>query len=106
MERQALLREKDKHERKQRKLLEAHYADAIPLSFFKQEQDQLAAMIIAIDRQLESHDTQYGLIFGQEAKPEPKMKNPANLRGLSELARQFTEWRNRRIFWAAVSVRD
>jgi hypothetical protein len=59
-QRQELEREKDKCERKQRKLLEAHYADAIPLTLFKQEQDQLAAAIAAIDRQLTVHDTQFG----------------------------------------------
>ena len=53
----------------------------------------------------------YGFIFGQEA-PEAavaskagdmveeglEIENPANLRGIGELSRQFAEWRNRRIF--------
>ena len=171
--RQELEREKDKHERKQRRLLEAHYADAIPLNLFKEEQTAIAGAIAAIDRQLSLHDTHFGevkrrlgkaldalencgemyagasehikrafnqaffekiyvfpddngsceikplfaepysLIFGQEAqaeaagerkaedeaKAEPEMEKPANLRGLGELSRQFAAWRNRRIFW-------
>ena len=36
-------REKDKLERKQRKLLEVLYADAIPLNLFKEEQSETAA---------------------------------------------------------------
>ena len=58
-ERQKLSREKDKLERKQRKLLEAHYADAIPLSLFKEEQNTIADSIAAIDRQLDLHDTKF-----------------------------------------------
>ena len=59
-ERQRLEREKVKLERKQRKLLEAHYADAIPLDLFKEEQDTLADRIDAIDRQVELHDILFG----------------------------------------------
>ena len=59
-ERQRLEREKGKLERKQRKLLEAHYADAIPLDLFKEEQDAIADMIDSIERQLELHDNLFG----------------------------------------------
>ena len=59
-ERKSLELEKDKLERKQRKLLEVHYADAIPLNLFKEEQGILTDAIDAIDRQLELHDTHYG----------------------------------------------
>ena len=59
-ERKGLELEKDKLERKQRKLLEAHYEDAIPLNLFKVEQTSLMDSIDAIDRQLELHDTHYG----------------------------------------------
>jgi DNA invertase Pin-like site-specific DNA recombinase/predicted nucleic acid-binding Zn-ribbon protein len=59
-QRQDLEREKDKHERKQRKLLEAHYADAIPLNLFKEEQGKIADAIAAIDSQLSLHDTKFG----------------------------------------------
>ena len=47
----------------------------------------------------------YGLIFGQEAaseaetEAEPETKSPANLRSLSELSRQFNQWRNRRSYF-------
>ena len=61
-EKHRLGREKDKLERKQRKLLEAHYADAIPLDLFKEEQDTLAYMIAAIDRQLDLHDILFGKV--------------------------------------------
>ena len=66
--RQELEREKDKHERKQRKLLEAHYADAIPLNLFKEEQEKLADAIVAIDRQLDLHDTHFGEIKSKLSK--------------------------------------
>ena len=61
VERRGLELEKDKLERKQRKLLEAHYADAIPLDLFKEEQDTIADIIAAIDRQLDLH----GILFGE-----------------------------------------
>ena len=165
---QELELEKDKHERKQRKLLEAHYADAIPLNLFKEEQTAIADAIAAIDRQLSLHDARFGevkeklskaleimedcgaayraapghikraynqalfekifvcpndegscevrprftapyaLIFGQEAPSGAEAaeagnetetgletENPASLRGISGLSRQFDEWRNR-----------
>ena len=49
--------------RKRQKLLDAHYADAIPLDLLKQEQDQIAAQLSSIDQQraalsLESHTVQ------------------------------------------------
>ena len=67
-ERQRLEREKDKLERKQRKLLEAHYAEAIPLDLFKEEQDKLADAIAAIDRQLDLHDTHFGEVRAKLSK--------------------------------------
>ena len=66
--RQELEREKDKHERKQRKLLEAHYADAIPLNLFREEQEKLADAIAAIDRQLELHDDKFSEIKSKLSK--------------------------------------
>ena len=47
--------EKTRCERKQRKLLEAHYADAIPLELFKEEQRSLAEAISDINRRIEIH---------------------------------------------------
>jgi len=60
--------EKDKCERKQRKLLEAHYADAIPLKLFREEQGKIANALLAIDRQLDLHDTQFTGIKGKLIK--------------------------------------
>jgi len=67
-ERQELGWEKDKLERKQRKLLEAHYMDAIPLTLFKEEQTAIATAIAAIDRQLALHDTRFGEVKGKLGK--------------------------------------
>jgi hypothetical protein len=69
------LRKKDKIERKQKKLLEAHYADAILLTLFKQEQDQLAAALLAIDRQLAAHDTPFGAVKRKLSKALAIMEN-------------------------------
>ena len=66
--RQELEREKDKLERKQRKLLEAHYADAVPLNLFKEEQTALIRAVTAIDHQLDLHDTRFGEITGKLGK--------------------------------------
>ena len=49
--------------RKRQKLLDAHYADAIPLDLLKQEQDQIAVQLASIEQQraalsLESHTVQ------------------------------------------------
>ena len=51
-ERRELETEKDKLQRKQKKLLEAHYDDAIPPELFKEEQRKLADAIIAIDSRI------------------------------------------------------
>ena len=50
-----LRREKDKLERKRKKLLEAHYNDAIPLDLLKSEQQQIAKQLAAIDHQVKAH---------------------------------------------------
>jgi len=64
-ERLRLCREKDKLERKQRKLLEAHYADALPLSLFKEEQLAIVDAIAAINHQIEVHDARFEVIESQ-----------------------------------------
>lgn len=46
-----LRREKDKLERKRKKLLEAHYNDAIPLDLLKSEQQQITKQLAAIEHQ-------------------------------------------------------
>jgi site-specific DNA recombinase len=47
---------------KQRKLLEAHLADAIPLDVLKEEQDIVAAQLASATSRLEATDVQYGSI--------------------------------------------
>ena len=54
-----LRREKDKLERKRKKLLEAHYNDAIPLDLMKSEQQKIAKQLLAIEHQMKI----YGQIF-------------------------------------------
>ena len=44
------------------KLLEAHYAGAIPLDLLKKEQDQLASSILAIQRELDGYTTDAALV--------------------------------------------
>ena len=52
-ERREMETEKDKMSRQQRKLLEAHYSDSIPLDLFKEEQRRLADAIRAIDQRIQ-----------------------------------------------------
>lgn len=54
-----LRREKDKLERKRKKLLEAHYNDAIPLDLMKSEQQKIAKQLLAVEHQIKI----YGQIF-------------------------------------------
>ena len=51
-----LRREKDKLERKRKKLLEAHYNDAIPLDLLKSEQQKIAKQLAAIDGEVKAHE--------------------------------------------------
>lgn len=48
-------REKEKLERKRLKLLQAHYADAIPLDLLKAEQDKISKDLIEIDNRINAH---------------------------------------------------
>ncbi|HCC35920.1 MAG TPA: hypothetical protein DEQ02_10000 [Ruminococcaceae bacterium] len=61
-ERREMELEKDKMSRQQRKLLEVHYADAIPLELFKEEQRKLAESICAIDQRIQMQCDQSGEI--------------------------------------------
>ena len=49
-------------EDRRHKLLEAHYAGAIPLDLLKKEQDQLASSILAIQRELDGYTTDAALV--------------------------------------------
>ena len=55
-ERKEIDTEKTKIRRKQEKLLEAHYADAIPLDLFKKEQKKLAELIGNMDMRIQMHE--------------------------------------------------
>jgi len=57
-----LKREKDKLERQRSKLLQAHFADAIPLDLLKSEQDKISKALLDIDDQIAVHDTHYEII--------------------------------------------
>ncbi len=48
--------EKDKLERKRKKLPEAHHNDAIPIDLFKSEQHKIAKQLAAIERQRKAYD--------------------------------------------------
>lgn len=51
--------ERAKLEREQERLLQAHYADAIPLDLFKREQDRIAATLQGMDRQAKKLDNDH-----------------------------------------------
>ena len=55
-EKKTLELEKNKLERKQRKLLQAHYEDAIPLSLLKEEQAQISKSLTSINEQIKAYD--------------------------------------------------
>ena len=61
-ERRELELEQDKLERKQKKLLETYYADAIPIDLFKNEQDAIRDALAAISARIDAHGTHYGEI--------------------------------------------
>ena len=51
-----LRREKDKLEHQRKKLLEAHYNDAIPLDLMRSEQQKIAKQLAAIESQVQAHE--------------------------------------------------
>ena len=51
-----LRRERDKLERQRKKLLEAHYNDAIPLDFLKEEQQKIAKQLAAIENEVKARE--------------------------------------------------
>ena len=54
-----LEKQKDKLEREQHKLLQAHYADAIPLHLLKEEQERIGKSLKSITGQIEAHQAEY-----------------------------------------------
>ena len=61
-EQERLKQQRDKLEREQRKLLQAHYADAIPLHLLKEEQDRLSKALKGIMSQLQAHQAEFAEI--------------------------------------------
>ena len=51
--------EKAKLENKRKKLLEAHYNDAIPLDLLKEEQKKIAKELAAVDHEIKMHNTTF-----------------------------------------------
>ena len=51
--------EKAKLENKRKKLLEAHYCDAIPLDLLKSEQQKIAKELSSIEHEIKMHDTTF-----------------------------------------------
>lgn len=59
-----LRREKDRLERQRKKLLEAHYNDAIPIDLLKSEQQKIAKRLAAIDSQVAAHERAFTDVMG------------------------------------------
>ncbi len=59
---QALKREREKLERQREKLLEAHYANAIPVDLLGREQERIGKAIQQIDSQLKAQLTEFELV--------------------------------------------
>ena len=57
-----LRREKEKLERRRKKLLEAHYNDAIPLDLLKEEQQKITKQLLAIDHEIKAHNDVFATI--------------------------------------------
>lgn len=57
-----LRREKDKLERQRKKLLEAHYNDAIPLDLMKSEQHQISRKLAAVKNQMDMYEGSFDLV--------------------------------------------
>ncbi len=52
----SLKREKEKLERKRKKLMESYYSEAIPLELLKSEQAQIGKQLAAVEREMRMHD--------------------------------------------------
>lgn len=57
-----LRREKDKLERQRKKLLEAHYNDAIPMDLLKEEQQKITKQLAAIEHQVKAQTCTFATI--------------------------------------------
>ena len=54
-----LTKQRDKVEAERFKLLQAHYADAVPLDMLKREQSRIGAALETIDNHIVAHDNEY-----------------------------------------------
>ena len=59
LELDSLKKEKDKLERRQEKLLEAHFNDAIPLSLMKREQQAISKQLAAVEHEIKIRSTTF-----------------------------------------------
>lgn len=59
----SLNREKIKLEHQRKKLLEAHYSDAIPLDLMKSEQKEIAKKLASIEREISAHNLTFEQIM-------------------------------------------
>lgn len=75
VEQAGLTREKGKLERKRKKLLEAHYDDAIPLELFKSEQTQISKELTIIEHRLKAHDIQTEMVIANLKKALDLIEN-------------------------------
>jgi len=57
-----LKQEKDKLKRQRKKLLEAHYNDAIPLDLLKSEQQKIAKQLATIEHEIKAHEHTFDTI--------------------------------------------
>lgn len=58
-----LVKEKEKLEHRRKKLLEAHYCDAIPLDLMKSEQKEIAKKMAAIEHEIKMHNITFDEIL-------------------------------------------
>ena len=58
-----LTREKEKLEHKRKKLLEAHYSDAIPLDLLRSEQQKITKDLAVIEHEINMHQTTFNQII-------------------------------------------
>lgn len=59
IEQDGLRREKDKLERQRKKLLEAHYNDAIPIDLLKSEQQKISKQLTAIEHEAKTYENAF-----------------------------------------------
>ncbi len=79
VEQTGLLREKEKLERRQKKLLEAHYNDAIPLDLLRSEQAQLNKALLSVEHRIKAHNTQHDSILSSLKKALDLIENCGEL---------------------------